>query len=661
MMHGPHCEEHDTQELDLTPEAERNGHMCAMMAQFMARILETRPGLFVRSHKLLSWTGADAPVHDPDRPHCRSCGQATHKRRVLCEACRRNPMVVYGAPLIETMYRSSNPLYAMNEEKRRVIIFLKQEQQLVDDALSLAQTLGSWAYAVWVRQNHGGEGNVYFSRELVHGGGSYARESKCGLARQVRYGGLGVKLHEKLKQSAVEWLLAVDAHVRDHFDIPLGRACTGDASFTTCVDNLATLIANRVALFEDPCNKDPSQILSSRGCEHLARLQHLRCEFYAQNAIVADIEGMRALARLAREGALPDDQGPLLRVLQKPPPELLNLVPSVVIDMDFAELRNTLGRGDEPRKLANWRASVQPESLCVLLDRAIAAAQAWKPPITGFLKTVRFDARSVVKNHLPSMPWISGKSGACWALVPRKLHEHRRVGLDPTGERIVLMCSALMQIDAQQEPEFFVPGIVRCDIVFCVAQRQINLAAFANAYLREQLRPYTAGLEWDTSRHELLNWNGSHLEDDVRRAARLLSGYTLQELRKRFLSPEGPRLLLQPAMDHLVVKPQQGYETWCETSLEFLLPILQEYRESLGCADNVATHPDGEVLRMLPQVRAWKPENGALTITAGQARAVPPVKALLQRMEREGWVRRKRQGTKVLWVLELGELIRMLC
>ena len=121
MMHGPHDEEHCTQ------EAERDDHMCASMAQYMARILETRPGLFVRSHKLLSWTGADAPTHDPDRPHCRSCGQVTQKRRVLCEACRRNPMVVYGAPLIETMYRSSNPLYAMNEEKRRIIIFLKQE------------------------------------------------------------------------------------------------------------------------------------------------------------------------------------------------------------------------------------------------------------------------------------------------------------------------------------------------------------------------------------------------------------------------------------------------------------------------------------------------------------------------------------------------------
>ena len=659
MMHGPHLE--DAEVLDLTPEDERNRNMCTAMAQYMARILATRPGLFVRSNKFLSWTGGDAPVHDPDRPHCRSCGQVTHKRRVLCEACRRNPMVVYGAPLIETMYRSSNPIYAMNDEKRRIIVFLKYEQKLVDDSLTLAETLASFAYSVWKLRCQGGQGNVYFSRELVYGGGSYARESKCGLNREVKYGGLGVKLHEVVKKLAVDWLFELDAHVRDHFDIPLGPAYTGDASFMTCVDNFATLITNRVTLFENPGSSDPSQILSSRGCEHLARLQHLRCEFYAQNAIVSDIEGMRALVRLARHGEPPDDPKPLLGVLEKPPPELLSLVPSVSVDMGFAELRIALGNGNDSKKLAGWRASVQPESLCMLLDRAIAVAQAWKPPVTGFLKTVHFDSKSVAKHCLPRMPWIDGQVGSSWSFVPKKLHAHRRVGLDPTGERIVLMCSALMQIDAHDQPEFFMPGIVRCDIVSRVAQKHLNLSSYAKAHLREQLRPYTAGLEWDTSRHELLNWNGSHMEDDVRSAARLLSGYSLKELMDRFLAPTGPPMLLGPATECMTVKPREGYETWCSASLEFLMPILKEYRESIGCADTVATHPDGEVLRMLPQVRAWKPDDGALTITAGEARAIPPVKALLQRMEKEGWVKRKRPGTKVLWVLEPGELIRVLC
>lgn len=641
--------------------SERDRHMCATMAQYMARILETRPGLFVCYNRFRSWTGDDAPVHDPRRPRCRSCGNATRKRRVLCDSCRSNPVVQYGAPLIDTMFRSSNPLYAMNAEKQRVIVFLEHEQKLVKDSLALAETLAMYAWGVYLHQKRGGEGNVYYTRELCYGGGSYTKKVKCGLDKAVEYGGLGLRLHGEIQQSVVDWLKKLDAHMRDHFEIPLGHAQTGDVSFMACVENFALLIANRVALFED-ARSDPSQRLCSRGCEHIAKLQFLRCEFFAQNAIVADIEGLRALVRLAREGALPEDPRALLGMLDKPPPELLSLVPSVAADMGFAALRDALGTGSDPRALAEWRASVQAESLCMLLERAIATAQNWRPPPTGFLKTLRFDSAHAPKQQLPRMQWVDGSRVAHWSLVPRKLHEHRRVGLDPTGERIVLMCSALMQIDGHEEPQFFVPGITRCDLVSRVAQREINLSSHAKAYLREQMRPFTTGLEWDVSRHELLNWKGSHLEEEVRQAARLLGSYSLRDLRKHFLDGSGHLVLLEPATEMLVHKPKRGYVTWCEASLELLLPILQQYRESLGLGDNVGTSPDGEVLRLLPQVRDWAPGTGALTITAGEARDVPLVKALLMRLQKEGLVRYSRpsRSTKMLWIFEPEALLRVL-
>ena len=46
------------------PECERDRHMVAAMARFMACILETKPCLFVRSAQFLSWVAADAPTCD---------------------------------------------------------------------------------------------------------------------------------------------------------------------------------------------------------------------------------------------------------------------------------------------------------------------------------------------------------------------------------------------------------------------------------------------------------------------------------------------------------------------------------------------------------------------------------------------------------------------
>lgn len=132
---------------------ERDAHMVGAMAEFMARILATRPCMFVRSNKLLSWVGADAPVYDARRPRCRSCDSVTTHGRVLCDSCRRNPIVVLGAPLVDTMYRSSNPLYELNEEKQRAIVYLKQQQRLAEDSLALAEQLADWAWRVYRRKS----------------------------------------------------------------------------------------------------------------------------------------------------------------------------------------------------------------------------------------------------------------------------------------------------------------------------------------------------------------------------------------------------------------------------------------------------------------------------------------------------------------------------
>ena len=494
---------------------ERDAHMISAMAEFMARILNTQPCMFVRSNNFLSWVGADAPVFDPSRPRCRSCDSVTTRGRVLCESCRGNPIVVLGAPLVDTMYRSSNPLYEMDAEKQCAILYLKQQQKLAEDSLALAELLADWAWRVHRHKLQGGDGNVYFTRELMWGCGSYCTKVRCGPDRKVIFGGLGLRLHAELRPLIVEWLKALDAHIREHFDIPLEPPGTTDDSLKQCIENYAVLIANRVALFEH-AEMNPSQRLCSEGCEHIARMQFLKCEFFAQNAIVRDISAMRALIIIAREGTAPLDPRPLLHVLQVPPPELLCLLPSVATDMRFGELRDTLGTGLDPARLAAWRASVPTESLCLLLERAIVTTQTWRPPPSGFLNTVRHDP-SPRESHVPLMGWVHDPAIARWSLLPRKLHQHRRTGLDPTAERIVLLSSALMQMDAHEK--CFVPGIAFHHVVGIVAQREMNMAGHAEKQLTEQMRPFTIGIEWNTSRHELLDWKSSHLEDDVTQAS----------------------------------------------------------------------------------------------------------------------------------------------
>lgn len=630
---------------------DRDEHMCTAMAEYMARILNTRPCIFVRANKFLSWTGADPPTYDATRPCCRSCGGTTSGGRVLCAACRRNPVVVQGAAVIDTMFRSSHPDYAMDNEKQQIIVLLRTEQSLADEAMLIAEKLANWAWGVYRDAQHGGDGNVFFAREVVYSGGSYAARLKCGLTRRLEFGGLGLRLHSEVKQLVVEWLYALDDHIRAQFEIPMAHCSTPDVSFVTCLDNFASLIANRVVHFED-ASSDPSQKLCSRGCEHLAQLQHFRCQFYAQNSILADIEGMRALTKVARNDALPDNPSVLVALLLKPPPELLSLLPSVASDMKFGELRVALSHRGSVAQTAAWRLSVRTESLCMLLERAISAAQAWKEPPSGFLQTLRHDA-SPRKCHLPRMGWVDGNAIASWSLLPRLLHEHRRVGLDPTGARIVLMASALMQMDADER--FFVPGVIRCDIMLRCAQRDMNRAGHAYKQLREQLVPYTAGIEWDTSLTELSAWNGSHVEDDVRHAAAVLGGYAVQELEQRFNPAKCDYRcseLLRKVVDKMVVKPQPGYLTWCGLSMQFLFPILKELRNSVGFADNVAVNPIGELLRLLPHVRQWAPGSGALTINVRDAWDVPPVKEVLLRLEKEGKARKKRAASKNVWLIE---------
>lgn len=648
-------------------DVEKFANLDNAFAEFLAKMLCVRPTLFVKSGHFLSWINQDAPSYDARRPTCKSCDAdiSSESHKALCSACSKAPILINGAPIITTMYRSGNPRYVLSEENESIVANIRQQRQIADDSFIVCEKLCRWSYEVHERAMDGkGNLNVLFTKELMYSGGSYETKLTFRNPRflddqvphnAVTVGGLGPKLFEQVFQSAVKWLNCLDQMIRTRFKIPLGGA-NGDVSFKTCLENYAKLIANRVVLLE-PESRNPSQRLCTRACEHIANLQVMRCHYFATEVIESDIENMGALAKLAKDCEFPKKSAALLGLLKSPPPELLKKLPTVAIDMEFDRLCNALGEGDSIGKIKEWCASVNTGALCVLLEQAITESRQWTPL---FLNCLRYD-KVPLKDHLPNQAWVDNPHIACWSLKSKISLSQRRTGLDATGLRIVLMSNALLELNGNDH--FFLPGVLKCDIMNRTVHGEMALMQFAHSAFSEQIQPYMAGAEWKYSRAEVVEWQGSHIEDEVRRAAASLGGFSVVDIKKRFLNDGLGGTSNQATMEKIVCqvqrkmiyKPEQNYDQWFPISVKLLVPIIAQMRNSIGIADHVPTNPIGDLLRLLKKVRDWKPEDGTLKISVKEIYYNPKVKDLLLTLERDGssnLALRQRVGTVMFWKFE---------
>ena len=664
-------------------QPERAARLDEAFTSFVARMVCLRPVLYIKTGETYTQLDSDPPVPDHRVATCRSCNGPMRGRdsgRVLCSTCRANPRIHEGAPLIETMYWSSHPKYALDNDTEAVVAHIGRQRDIAWQARLVAGDLVNQsyhAYETW-RQRQQGEHNVYFTPKNVSGC-SYARyitqcnprytESNDGKSRinptrvvdrhpAITVGGLGLKLLDVVKQAAGDWLYNLDAMIRAQFDISLERRLN-DMSVTSVVDQFATLIAKRVVLLEGP-GDDPTQKLSTRGFERISKIQYVTCEDDASRQRQADVRAMRDIARLANEkGYRPLYKQPLVDFLVAPCPELLKALPRVAVDMQFDALCAALeGRATEVEAaLERWRASVPTESLCLLLESAIKAAQEWR---RSFLTCLRCDDTQGRRRSLPAQGWVDSVQIARWSLVSSTTHVQRRTGLDPTGLRIVLMCSALTQLNG--DGRFFVPGVVCCKMMSKVCTVQESYAAYAYNALSEQIYPYMTGEPWRSACAKLANWQGSHVEDDVRQAATALAGFSVTEMVERYGSRRDNHdraisndALVRMTTDKMVFKPAAQYEQWFPIATELLLPILAQLRQSAGVACGVAPSALGEVLRLLKPVREWQPSDGPLKITAGEA-YVPQVKSALLRLKGEGSplvkYSRPKKSTVMYWVFD---------
>jgi hypothetical protein len=247
--------------------------------------------------------------------------------------------------------------------------------------------------------------------------------------------------------------------------------------------------------------------------------------------------------------------------------------------------------------------------------------------------------------------------------------------LDPTGLRIVLMSSALMCISA--DPRFFRPGVVRCDLEHMGAMLTNHRILSNHAYhaLTYQLLPYMVGEPWRVARTEIANWQGSHIEDDVRQAGALLGDFSVQEIAERYgravrSSPvqleqrrDMHAALVLSTADKMVVKPPSQYEDWFPLAVDLLLPVLGQLRQSMGIATAAPSNAIGDILRLLPSVRDWVPAEGRpLRLGLVEVKNKPSVKDLLRKLEAEKspLARLRRIKSVNVWELDPDALAKVL-
>lgn len=632
-----------------------------LFCEYVGRMACMRVGMYVQSGALCSFVEEDPPAPNADNGHiCASCStelEGAECGRLLCAQCRSCATVHHGPPLIETMYRSAHPKYVLSQKKEKIAANIFWQRAVATQENELAQQLANASLVAYQRWKDGrGDMNVRFTPEdLADCGGSYAKEmiycnpryideqdtsdNDGGAQLQwprhdpIRLGGLGVRLLDSVKQLVREWLQTLDAMIRRHFNIPLTRHNHGESPIRVAVESFAELIANRVVLLEEQVDDDATQHVCTEGFAHRAEMEEVRCKHMAARKCSSDVRSMRELMALAKGGVVPEDPRRLIEFLGSPCPELLKALPGVCVSsaMRFEELQGILDEGSEvERRLHLWADSVNVGALCLLLEVAIRQAQEWKT--TSFLHCLRHDAASR-DERLPPQGWVDEPQIASWSLVSKKTHAHRRTGLDPMGQRVVLMSSALIQING--DGGFFRPGVIRCTVVAPAAHHHNHRSAHAVNALREQVWPYMTGEPWKFARGAMVQWQGSHMEDDVRKAAAVLGGFSVQEIVERYSNPAQLKLQLQGGLmertvEKMIFKPAAHYDQWFPMAVDLLIPIFVQLRQSMGVAAHLVPDARLDLLLMVERVRKWKPTDGDLRLTHSDLKHVPLLKHRLQ-------------------------------
>lgn len=636
-------------------------------AKFISMLMNIRPGAFLKKGELVRFVDEDAPQADALDTHCPACGRVRqNSKRLLCVACRGRPQTIeLGPTLANVMVRGGSEKYRLDHDKKIAIVALREQQELAADALLLARILMQRAF----QANQRGEQSVRFRNEVATMGGSYASITACGLAESfVPVGGVGLDLHAQLLSLAEEWLCSIDEKTRRWHGIPIHQ--DDNQTVLSHIKLYASQIATRVALLE------PGDALSTATLEHRAKAAFLHDDQAAEEQCARDVSAMALLTAVARHGVADETRWPntlgsaaraaLTELLAKPPPEILKILPQTAASMRFDVLRAVfeahVDRKQTSEEVDAWRASVNIETLCLLLQRATRRVEEWVSPSGSFIETVvrspvgisdsilvglRYDPTA----RLPAVPWRN--TNVDWTLLNSERLACVRTGLGPAALRVVLITSILRQMMGvvEGETDVFEGGVVRCSILHQSASRASRAAQAAYEQLGEDMRPLMAGFEAAVAKHTLSNFENSHVDDDVRDAARTVCRFSLDDLIHEFSDA---------ASNSRLVKLIGNYtaEPLSTTVIELAMPLLKSLRvDKLGWGFNTSSSFAVELLLEEPAIS--KSTGGELVLSHGDLRN-EQTKKLLTNLVKSGKITQRRIGTKVHWVFDPVLLLALL-
>ena len=274
---------------------------------------------------------------------------------------------------------------------------------------------------------------------------------------------------------------------------------------------------------------------------------------------------------------------------------------------------------------------------------------------------------------LPPLSWA--RSTGRWQLRKPEVLRHKRVGLRDANLRVALLCAVLVHLLGSERPRVLVPGRVAADVLCNVCNAFAAPAQHAVSELQDVLEPLTRGVEFGIVARQLNRWRGSHLEDDVRAAARHLSRYSLREIETVFgpgsgywsVGYNGTRLM-ERLGQHLVFKDADGCVPIVAEALSIGMELIGQYRtQLLGWSPTARASRAGDLLRLLPTVDAWLAHGGGANRTepvrvglqeAREAR--DGVRQVLEHLARSGIAKRRRVGTVEVWQIAPDRLAALL-
>jgi hypothetical protein len=133
----------------------------------------------------------------------------------------------------------------------------------------------------------------------------------------------------------------------------------------------------------------------------------------------------------------------------------------------------------------------------------------------------------------------------------------------------------------------------------------------------------------------------------------------MQQLQRRDMHAA----LVRSAAGKMVFKPPSQYEDWFPLAVDLLLPILGQLRQTMGIATAAPSNAIGDILRLLPTVRDWVPEEGKpLRLGLVEVKNKPSVKDLLKKLEAEKspLARLRRIKSVNVWELDPDALAKVL-